>query len=239
MVEIALVVPLLILLLVITIDFGRVFFGWVGLQNAARIGANYAGAHPTAWTAPSTPIKAGQRQELIDQIQFDARSINCDLQAIPTPVFSAVGGAAATEIGSHATVALECDFDLITGAFVGAIVGNPVRIGATAAFPVRNGAVANFPTPTPTGTPGPTPTPTGTPGPTPTPTPTPVCVAVPIVNGLGAPAAANAAIVGAGLTPNGIPDIPNGQKGVASAQSPGAGICVALGSTVTYHYRPN
>ena len=148
MVEIALVVPLLILLLVFAIDFGRVFFGWVGLQNAVRIGANYAGSHADAWSSPSNPIKAGQRQELIDQIQRDARAINCVLQAIPTPVFLAVGGAAAGEMGSHASVTLECDFDLITGAFVGAIVGDPLRIGATAIFPVRSGAV-NLPIPTP------------------------------------------------------------------------------------------
>ena len=39
MVEFALVLPLLALLLVVAIDFGRVFFGWVSLTNAARVGA--------------------------------------------------------------------------------------------------------------------------------------------------------------------------------------------------------
>ena len=42
MVEFALVLPLLVLLLVMAIDFGRVFFGWVALQNATRIAADYA-----------------------------------------------------------------------------------------------------------------------------------------------------------------------------------------------------
>ena len=28
------------------IDFGRVFFGWVAVTNAARIGANFAGHMP-------------------------------------------------------------------------------------------------------------------------------------------------------------------------------------------------
>ena len=46
LVEFALVLPLLALLLVMALDFGRVFFGWVALQNAARIGANYAGHTP-------------------------------------------------------------------------------------------------------------------------------------------------------------------------------------------------
>ena len=46
LVEFALVLPVLALLLVLAIDFGRVFFGWVSVTNAARIGANYAGQHP-------------------------------------------------------------------------------------------------------------------------------------------------------------------------------------------------
>ena len=41
MVEFALVLPLLVVLLVMAIDFGRVFFQWVGVTNASRIGANY------------------------------------------------------------------------------------------------------------------------------------------------------------------------------------------------------
>ena len=38
--------PILALLLVMAVDFGRVFFGWVALQNAARIGADYAASGP-------------------------------------------------------------------------------------------------------------------------------------------------------------------------------------------------
>ena len=46
-VEFALVVPVLLLLLLIAIDFGRVFLGWVALNNAA-------GSAQT--TRPRTPI---------------------------------------------------------------------------------------------------------------------------------------------------------------------------------------
>ncbi|MDQ2683995.1 MAG: pilus assembly protein, partial [Chloroflexota bacterium] len=51
MVEFALVLPILALLLVMAIDFGRVFFGWVALQNAARIAADTAAGTADAWPA--------------------------------------------------------------------------------------------------------------------------------------------------------------------------------------------
>ena len=46
LVEFALVLPMILLLMLIAIDFGRVFLGWVGLNNAARVAANYAALHP-------------------------------------------------------------------------------------------------------------------------------------------------------------------------------------------------
>ena len=48
LVEFALVLPLILLLMLIAIDFGRVFLGWVGLNNAARVAANYAAMHPNS-----------------------------------------------------------------------------------------------------------------------------------------------------------------------------------------------
>ena len=60
MVESALVLPILALLLVMAIDFGRVFFGWVALQNAARIGADFAAQTPDAWDGmPAARTKSG------------------------------------------------------------------------------------------------------------------------------------------------------------------------------------
>ena len=53
LVEFALIVPVLMLMLLLALDFGRVFFGWVGLTNASRIGASLPPAHATAWGAPA------------------------------------------------------------------------------------------------------------------------------------------------------------------------------------------
>ena len=41
LVEFALVLPILLLLVLITVDFGRALYGWVVLQNSARIAAKW------------------------------------------------------------------------------------------------------------------------------------------------------------------------------------------------------
>ena len=45
MVEFALVFPVILVLLMVAIDFGRVYLGWVNLQNMTRIAANFAANH--------------------------------------------------------------------------------------------------------------------------------------------------------------------------------------------------
>jgi PKD repeat protein len=183
LVEMAIIMPVLLLLLVMAIDFGRVFFGWVGLQNAARIGASYAAIHPDAWSAPDNPIKQLAREQYATQVFEDAKALNCDQDTngdgtfdaadLPLPTFtSVVGTPSAFELGDHAAVTLNCQFSLITPLANG-ILGGGVQINAVAVFPVRGGTIANIPTPNPIVTPSPTPTavPTATPRATPTPTP--------------------------------------------------------------------
>ncbi|MGH2428506.1 MAG: TadE/TadG family type IV pilus assembly protein [Candidatus Limnocylindria bacterium] len=46
LVELAILLPVLLLLLVLAIDFGRVFFTYIGVGNAAREGAAYAAMNP-------------------------------------------------------------------------------------------------------------------------------------------------------------------------------------------------
>ena len=41
-----------LLMVLFGLDFGRVFLGWVALNQAAREAANYAAMNPTAWTLP-------------------------------------------------------------------------------------------------------------------------------------------------------------------------------------------
>ncbi len=60
-VELGLLLPLLLLILLGTLDLARVYFAYVSLQNASREGARFAADHPTADTAA---IAAKVNQEL-------------------------------------------------------------------------------------------------------------------------------------------------------------------------------
>jgi PKD repeat protein len=134
--EFAIVLPVMLLLLLIAIDFGRVYLGWINLQNMARIAANYASVNPSAWQLPDDPTKQGQRATFATQIQNDAKATNCALTAIPTPTFPS-----GTDIGDTASVEITCRFGVITPS-ISQIVGSQVTVGASSIFPIRTGLTA-------------------------------------------------------------------------------------------------
>jgi beta-lactam-binding protein with PASTA domain len=146
MVEFALILPVLILLLVLAVDFGRVFFGWVALNNAARIAANSAASNPDTWDGTGTVAdKNAYRAEVLRDLQ----SINCaptsgatwTTASIPDPTFTNITGTAnAYELGDRVTVRLTCRFSFITP-IVGAILGNPLVFNAESDFAVRGGVI--------------------------------------------------------------------------------------------------
>lgn len=163
-------IPMVLLMVLFGLDFGRVFLGWVALNNAAREAANYAAMNPDAWTLPYNLAVQAEYNRLVNT---EASDINCVLGAIPDPTFGS-----GTSIGAPAEVRLTCSFPLITP-FIGMIVGNPIPVSASSAFPVRSGLIEGIPTPAPTPSPTPTPAPTDTPAPTASPGPTPTPTATP------------------------------------------------------------
>jgi hypothetical protein len=209
LVEFALFIPVLLVILVIAVDLGRIYLGWVTLNNLTRIGANFAATNPTAWQSPGNAPAQSRYQTLM---MNDAGSIDCTLPgSLPAPAFP--DGYA---VGGRATVSLQCEFHLITpmlNALIGDGAGN-VAVSAATTFGIRasyagtdpiggtggGGPSAEpssvpsapptaSPTPTPTETPTPTPTPGGSPSgsePPATPTPTPT-VPPPIVTFYGTP----------------------------------------------------
>jgi hypothetical protein len=190
LVELALVLPIILLLVLVTVDFGRALYGWVIVQNSARIAANYAGVNPDGWRGTGDPVVQAEYEE---QIERDLNDANCQAPGTPpAPVFtdgadSQVAGGytdTAYDVGDTVVVSLSCAFRPVTP-LIGDIVGSTVQLGAKSEFRIRSGdlvglanptqipAPGGTPTPTPAGTP--TPTPAGTPTPTPVPTPTPAC----------------------------------------------------------------
>ena len=54
-VEFALILPVLILMLLITLDFGRLFIDYITLTNTTRVAANYGSVNPGMFTGtPNT-----------------------------------------------------------------------------------------------------------------------------------------------------------------------------------------
>lgn len=188
-VEFAIVVPVLLSVLLMAVDFGRVYLGWVDLTNVARIGANFAASNPDAWQGSGNSAVQLRYRQLMAR---DAQGIDCTLPSpLPEPTFIDSSGA----VGSRVQVNLTCSFSLLTP-LISSLVGDGaghVNVVSNAVFTIRFGspdaAVIGGNAPSPSPTPGPTnspsPAPTGTPGPTPTPgasaTPTPTATAAPVV----------------------------------------------------------
>jgi Flp pilus assembly protein TadG len=153
LVEMAIILPVLVLLLLLAVDFGRVFFGWVALNNVTRIGANEAARFPQPW-------EDGTAQDASDpyyqRMIADMQAMNCDADFdddgdvdendLPDPVFTdrADDTTNPYEVGDEVSVTLQCDFGLLTP-LVGALVGDPLSISATSTFLVFGGEINGIP----------------------------------------------------------------------------------------------
>ena len=74
-VEFAMIAPVLVFLLLITLDFGRLFMSYITLTNTTRVAANYAAVNPGAFTGtPNTTI-----YDAI--VARESAGLNCELQA--------------------------------------------------------------------------------------------------------------------------------------------------------------
>lgn len=142
--EFAIVVPVLLLILLIAIDFGRVYLGYINLQQMTRVAAGFAAEHATAWETPDTSAKAADRSKYQAMIANEAALINCDLLDdgagnVPGPAFSN-----GFDIGDLVEIRLDCDFGVFTPV-ISQVVGNTVRVSASSSYPVKEGAVATVP----------------------------------------------------------------------------------------------
>jgi PKD repeat protein len=137
-VEFALIVPVLMLLLLITLDFGRLFMSYVTLTNTTRVAANFGATDPGAFTGtPNTTTYDAV-------VGREAAGLNCALQADagghnpPIPTYPT-----GTGLSGKSVAAMTCKFSLLTP-FLTNFFGGPLPITATAAFPIRTGAIANI-----------------------------------------------------------------------------------------------
>jgi PKD repeat protein len=142
-VEFALLFPVVMLILMVGLDFGRIYLGWINLNNTARIAANFAATNAIALSG-SGPSHANAVIRYRQLIANDAQAINCALNPNPVPDPSAnlavlyPGG---TDVGQTAHVGIVCDFAVITPV-ISTILGNTVQVSAAADFPIRQGIIA-------------------------------------------------------------------------------------------------
>jgi len=135
--EFALVLPIMLLLVLAALDFGRIYLGYVNAQQMARIAANYAANNAADLVPPADPAVLDEYRRLVAN---DARLINCDLPDPSqwVPVFSSGIG-----LGAPVRVSIPCSFDVLTP-IVDIIVGDSVLLTASATFPVKQGAVSSI-----------------------------------------------------------------------------------------------
>jgi len=112
LVEFALILPVFLLLLVMAIDFGRLFYTWIALHNAAREGANQ-GANTPAVTAQISAKAGGEKNAQAQRGEGTPNlTIACATPAGTTiPCSSASGGGGA---GNTLTVTVSEPFTFLT-----------------------------------------------------------------------------------------------------------------------------
>jgi hypothetical protein len=152
LVEFSLVLPVLLVLVLMAVDFGRGFYAWVTLTNAVRDAANYAGMNPGAGFGIGSAYNS---IVLADGLQ-GLRTVCMPLSSSGQPVFNATGtqqnpipapvfsdgpqdaNTTPTDLGDRATVTISCDFRVITPV-VSSLIGTPVRVSAASTFTIRVG----------------------------------------------------------------------------------------------------
>lgn len=145
LVEFALILPAMLFLSLIVLDFGRVYLGWINLQNMARSASNFAANHAEAWLAPLDPANATTITQYRNQVINDAAKTNCVLtpaQPVDPSFSDGNGDGTNTEIGDRATVSFTCTFTLITP-IISNIVGKNLLVSSSAVFPVKSGTFAS------------------------------------------------------------------------------------------------
>ncbi len=161
MVEFVIVLPVLLLLVMMALDLGRVFLAAVTINNTARVGARYAATYPEAWGTTPDPVRQASYET---RISTEWQDIDCDKQTpIPGPAF---GGT--LTIGQPVSVTLTCTFHVLTP-IIGDIIGNTLVLQGVSTIPITscsetaasagNGDEACIDPPTPPPPPTPTPTP--------------------------------------------------------------------------------
>ena len=129
-VEFALILPVFMLLLLLAVDFGRLFFTYIQLNNTAREGAAYAAFNPTTSNGTLTTIAL---REANVQAQRGEGAVTATAECVDSSgtalaCSSALGGSGA---GNRVTVTVGETFTFLTP-LIGNVWPGGLRVGASA-----------------------------------------------------------------------------------------------------------
>lgn len=129
LVEFALILPVLLLLLVVSVDFGRLFFTWVQLHNGAREAANYGAFSPTDTVTINGKVTAEKNAQVQRGESGVAITTACADPAGTTIACTAASGGAGP--GNTLTVRVDETFSFLTPLINNAF-GGGLRVSASA-----------------------------------------------------------------------------------------------------------
>jgi PKD repeat protein len=144
-VEFALILPLFLMLVVIALDFGRLFFSYIQLTNAAREATAYAAGNPT----DTTGITARAAQEVNAQGQWGEGALTVTAACADQLGFpiDCADSAAGSGTGNTVTVTASEPFTFLTP-LIGSFFGGSLDLNASASSAVLQLAASGGSAPT-------------------------------------------------------------------------------------------
>jgi Flp pilus assembly protein TadG len=177
LVELALILPLMVLLLAAALDLGRLFYSGITVTNSAREGAIEAGLNPTSFQA-GQPCDRDANRVMCRAINEASGSF---VTIVPADVSLTCTPSCTPAIGNKVRVTVVGHFSLITPLLSVFTGGQNVTLTSTASAQIITAPILGVPsTPAPTASPSPSPTDddddaSPTPSTSPTPVPSPEC----------------------------------------------------------------
>lgn len=130
--EFALLLPVLLLLVLGALDLGRVYLGWVNLQQMTRVAAGFAADNALDWPA--------DQARYVERLRGESMLINC----VPDESTWLPQYGSDISLGQHVTVKIDCEFSLVTP-IISQLLGTSITASASTTYPIRDGIVGSIP----------------------------------------------------------------------------------------------
>lgn len=182
LVELALVVPVLLLLLLAALDLGRVYYSQITVANSAREGAFEAGYHPTQFNSGAACSTATKTSNSI-MCAITKEALNSDVAIAPSDVTVSCSPSCArgASPANRVTVTVSGHFSFLTPLLSAFFGGSNVTLTSAATADIVNVPPPNGNVGGPSGSPSSSPSASASASPSasasasPSPVPTPTC----------------------------------------------------------------